>query len=202
VTVREGDGEELPAFFELMLSTCKRQQVQPNPPDMNHLAAFWNAAHPAGRTRLYFSEYEGNPLTGYLDIAFGKTLTQWKKGWNSTEGQRNPNDVSTHEALKWACANGYEFYDFCAFDKEMALAMIHGEPLSEEQQRSRYMFFTRFGGFPRLLPQSRVYFPSKLVRLAYRLRYKSRLDVAESPTMRNASAELTRLPVPSEPMPS
>ena len=80
VTVREGDGQELGAFFELMLATCERQKVKPNPPDMNHLAAFWNAAHPAGRTRLYFSEYDGKPLTGYLDFAFGKDAQAMEEG--------------------------------------------------------------------------------------------------------------------------
>jgi GNAT acetyltransferase-like protein len=182
VKVRDGDSHELGAFFELMLMTCQRQQVAPNPPDMKHLRAFWNAAHPTGRTRLYFSEFEGKPLTGYLDFAFGKTLKQWKKGWNSTEGQRNPNDVSTFEALKWACARGYEFYDFCGFDRKMALAIMQGEQLTENQLRSRYMFFTRFGGFPRLLPPSRVYFPNRLARHAYRLKYKSRLAAADRPS--------------------
>ena len=179
VSIREGGRQDLETFFELMLSTCKRQQVDPNPPDVQHLFALWDAAYPAGCIRLYFADYEGKPLTGYIDIGFGKTLTQWKKGWTSTEGQRNPNDLGTYEALKWASGNGYRSYDFSAFDKKIAMALLNGEPLSAEQERTRHTFFIRFGGAPRLLPESRVYFPNPLLRLAYRVYFRNKIRQAE-----------------------
>ena len=141
--------------------------------------ALWAAAEPMRCLRLYFSDYEGKPLTGLLDIGFGRTLTQWKKGWTSTESQRNPNDLSTYQALQWAIQNGYHWYDFAAFDRQIAFAMLRGEPLSEAQQRSRYMFFKRFAGYPRLLPESRVYFSNDIARVAYRMKFRKRLQQAE-----------------------
>jgi hypothetical protein len=179
LTIREGGRGDIETFFELMLSTCRRQGVDPNPPDVRHLFALWDAAHPAGCIRLFFAEYEGKPLTGYLDIAFGKTLTQWKKGWTSTESQRNPNDLITYEALKWGSEGGYQFYDFSAFDRQMGIAMLNGEPLTAEQERSRYMFFTRFGGSPRLLPKARVYFPNSIIRFAYGVFFHKKIRQAE-----------------------
>jgi hypothetical protein len=154
--------------------------MSPNPPDVEHLFALWDAAHPAGCIRLFFAEYEGKPLTGYLDIAFGKTLTQWKKGWTSTESQRNPNDMITCEALKWASEYGYLFYDFSAFDRQMAIAMLNGEPLTAEYERSRYAFFGRFGGSPRLLPEAKIYLPNPLLRLAYRVFFHKKIRQAET----------------------
>jgi peptidoglycan pentaglycine glycine transferase (the first glycine) len=186
LTIREGGRKDIETFFELMLSSCRRQGVAPNPPDVHHLFALWDAAYPAGCIRLFFAEYEGKPLTGYLDIAFGKTLTQWKKGWTSTESQRNPNDLITYEALTWANRNGYQFYDFSAFDREMGIAMLNGEPLTAEQERSRYVFFTRFGGSPRLLSEARVYFPNPLIRSAYRVFFSKKIRQAEK------DCELTR----------
>jgi CelD/BcsL family acetyltransferase involved in cellulose biosynthesis len=179
LTIREGGRQDIETFFELMLSTCRRQGVAPNPPDVNHLFALWDAAHPAGCIRLFFAEYDGKPLTGYLDIAFGKTLTQWKKGWTSTESQRNPNDLITYEALQCASERGFLFYDFSAFDRQMGIAMLNGESLTAEQERSRYMFFTRFGGSPRLLPEARVYFPNPLIRSAYRVFFYKKIRQAE-----------------------
>ncbi len=179
VTMREGGQQDLKSFYELMLSTCRRQKVAPHPANVEELFSLWSAAEKAGYLRLYFADYERRPLTGLIDIGFGKTLTSWKKGWTSTESQRNPNDLSTYEALKWATQNGYHWYDFAAFDRRMAFAILRGEPLSDAQRRSRYMFFKRFGGGPRLLPESRVYFSNQIGRLAYRAVFRKKLQRAE-----------------------
>ena len=169
VSIREGGRQDLDSFFELMLSTCRRQRVDPNPPDVRHLLALWDAVQSAGCIRLFFTEYDGKPLTGQICIAFGNTVVLWKKGWTCTESRRNPNDLSMYEALKWACQHGYHFIDFSAFDRRMAIAMLSGEPLSPEQEDSRHMFNARFGGRPLLLPRARVYFPNPLIRSAYRV---------------------------------
>jgi CelD/BcsL family acetyltransferase involved in cellulose biosynthesis len=173
--IREGAREDLNTFFDLMLSTCRRQGVDPNPPDVSHLLALWDAASPSGCIKLFFAEYEGILLTGYVDISFGKTVTQWKKGWNFKEGQRNPNDLITYEALKRGSRTGYQSYDFASFDRQMAVAILEGRSLSAEQDRSRYVFFTRFGGGPRLLPEAQVYFPNPVIRSAYRVYFHKRI---------------------------
>ena len=177
--IREGGRQDVESFFELMLSTCRRQGIEPNPPDARHLLSLWDAAHPAGSIRLFFFEQEGKLLAGQLWIAFGKTLTGWKKGWAATGGERNPNDLSLYEGLKWAAENDFEFCDFSAFDRQMALRILAGEPLSPQQEGSRHMFHVRFGGSPRLLPEARVYFPNPLIRSAYRVVFRKRLQQAE-----------------------
>jgi peptidoglycan pentaglycine glycine transferase (the first glycine) len=179
LTVREGGREDLQVFFDLMLSTCQRQQVAPNPPGVEHLLALWDAAHGLGCIRLSFVEFEGKPLTGQLCLGFGKTLCLWRKGWTCTEGQRNPNDLSIYETLRWACQAGYEFCDFSAFDRSMAISILTGKPLSIEQERSRHMFHLRFGGSPRLLPKARIYFPNVVFKSAYRILLKKQLRNAQ-----------------------
>jgi len=177
--IREGGRQDIEAFFELMLSTCQRQGVEPNPPNAQHLLALWDAAHPKGCIRLFFSEFEGTPVTGQICIGFGKTVTLWKKGWSCTESQRNPNDLSIYEALKWASREGYQFCDFSAFGRQMAIAMLNGEPLSSEQEHSRHMFHVRFGGNPRLLPEARIYFPNPMIRSIYRVYFHEKMRQAE-----------------------
>lgn len=180
VAIREGGREDLETFFDLMLSTCRRQKVAPNPADVQQLLALWDAAQPGGCLRLFFAEYDGRPLTGVLCIAFGKTVTGWKRGWASVEGHRHPNDLGVYEALKWATLRGYEYFDFCAVDRQIAIAMLRpSTQLSPEQKHSRHLFHIRFGGSPRFLPEARVYFPNPLIRLAYRAFFHKKLRRAE-----------------------
>lgn len=180
VTLREGGRQDIELFFDLMLSTCRRQGVSPNPPDVRHLLALWDAAEPAGCIRLFFAEYEGKPLTGLLCISFGSTFTQWKRGWTSSEARLHPNDLITYEALKWANLNGHQSCDFAAFDRRMAVSILNGEPLSQEQERSRHWFTMCFGGRPQLLPASRVYFPNPLIRAAYRVLFYKKIRREEN----------------------
>jgi len=179
VTIREGGRDDLQTFFELMLSTCRRQGAEPNPANVRYFLALWDAARPGGCVRLFFATYENQPLAGYVCIIFGQTVSLWKKGWTSTEGRRYPNDLITYEVLKWASSTGYQFCDFCSLDKRMAIAMLSGNPLSPEQERSRHMFNLRFGAGPRLLPEARVYLPNPLIRLAYRVIFHKKIRQAE-----------------------
>jgi hypothetical protein len=119
--------------------------------------------------RLLFAEYDGAPLSGILCIGFGKTFTLWKRGWNGREGKRHPNERIPFEALKWAVQNGYEFCDYSTFDERMAETIQNGEPLSPEQERSRYCFITRFGGMPRFLQEPRLFLPNPFVQSAVML---------------------------------
>jgi hypothetical protein len=179
VCVREGGRADLGTFFELMLSTCRRQGVAPSPPDLRTLLALWDAALPAGCIRLFLSEYDGKPLTGQICILFGQTVTLWKTGWNSTEARRHPNDLTIYEVLKWASLNNYQSCDFSALDRGIATAMLKGEELSPEQAGSRYMFPIRFGGNPKLLPGSQVYFANAISRLVYRAIFHNKIRQAE-----------------------
>lgn len=178
VTVREGGREDLRTFFDLMLSTCKRQRTAPVPSDVQSLEALWDMAKPAGFIRLTFAECEQKQLAGLISIVFGRTVNFWRRGWSSSEGERHPNELLMYEALKWADSNGYRLADFGAFDVGMALNMLLGEPLTPEQEKSRHTFHVRFGGRPRLLPEARIFFPNPVIRTLYRLIFRKKLHCA------------------------
>jgi hypothetical protein len=178
VRIREGGREDVRTFFDLMLSTCRRQGAAPNPADERPILALWDAAQPARCIRLTFAECDGKTLAGLVCILFGQTVSFWKKGWTSSDGQLHPNEALMHEMLKWASSRGYRFGDFCALDREMAVAMLRGDPLSPEQETSRHIFNVRLGGCPRLLPRARVYFPNSVIRLAYRAIFYKQIRLA------------------------
>ncbi len=164
VTIRQGGREDVRTFFELMLSTCRRQGTEPAP---------------AGCIRLTLAECKGKPLAGLVCILFGKTVSFWKKGWTSSDGDRHPNELLMKEMLQWATSKGYHLADFCALDRNIAIAMLSGEPLTPAQESSRHMFNVRLGGSPWLLPEARVYFPNLLVRLTYRAIFYRRIRQLE-----------------------
>jgi hypothetical protein len=191
VTIREGGRGDLGTFFELMLSTCKRQRTAPVPSDLQLLEALWDAGQP-GFIRLTFAECERRPLAGLITILFGRTVSLWKRGWSSLEAERHPNELLIYEALRWSNSNGYHLADFCALDIGIALNMLRGKPLTSDQERSRHTFHIRFGGSPRLLPEAEIYLPNPIVRGAYRLILRNKLQRAEE---KREIARVARVPV-------
>jgi lipid II:glycine glycyltransferase (peptidoglycan interpeptide bridge formation enzyme) len=181
ITIRDGGREDLARFFELMLATCRRQETSPNPSRLADLLALWDAASPSGNIRLYLAEYEGRILAGLLVIRFGETATLWKVGAAPPDKELKPNDYMYSQAIRWAQEKGCRHCDFAAFDRRMALSILAGEALTEEQLHSRYLFLTRFGGQPRLLPGAQIYFPNPLLRAFYRSRFRRRLRESARP---------------------
>ena len=179
VTIRVGEREDVSTFFRLMVSTCKRQHTKPAPASLQTLLALWDALQPEGAVRLTLAESQGKPLAGLVCIIFGQTVSFWKKGWTSLDGDKHPNELLMHEMLQWACSNGYHYCDFCAFDRDMAIAMLNGIPFTANQERSRHVFNARLGGEPWFLPEAQIYFPNPVMRLGYGLVFGGKIRKAE-----------------------
>ncbi len=175
VRIRDGTREEVGAFFDLMVSTCRRQGVKPNPPDRKTLLALWDAASPSGAIRLTFAEHQGQIVAGLLCICFGQTVSVWKKGWTSLDRKLFANDLLTYETLEWANYRGYQIADFAAFDVEVAIRLGKGEPPSPKPGISRHMFNMRFGGRAVLLPEARVFLPNPAIRSACHVVFHGKL---------------------------
>jgi hypothetical protein len=169
--VREGERSDLGGFYELMVASCRRQNTDPNPSELRHLVALWDAAHPRGAIRLHVVEGDEGPIAGQLDVLFGKTVTFWKKGWSGAERKLSPNDVCMYEGIRWASQAGYSRVDFASFDRKMAEAMLAGQTLTDEQTQSRYVNFFRTGGRPMLLPRAQVWVANWILRMGYGWRY-------------------------------
>jgi len=169
--VREGRREDLGLFFDLMLATCRRQGKSANPGNVEFLHELWDAAHPADSIRLAFAEHQGGKVAGMISLSFGDTVTAWKKGWNGSAGDCRPNELLNHDAIQWAHARGSKFVDFASMQKSTALAILRGEALTKEQTEGYDYFNIRFGGQPRLLPDSLIYFPNWFFRSVYTNRF-------------------------------
>lgn len=183
IVAREGTSEDVPAFFELMAATCRRQNTAPNPSSAESVALLRRIFSPSNSIRMTFAEGAGGTPAAKLCINFGDRVTLWKKGWDGSRGELHPNEFLAYEALEWAQGRGYRLCDFCSLGRPAALRILEGKPLIPECLSSRDEYHLRFGGFPKLLPPSMVYIPNLVLRWGFRNTYArvERLRSSKSP---------------------
>ncbi len=169
VCVREGTENDLDLFFALMVETCKRQGVAPNPSDPAALKALWETEGTGVRCRLTFAEHGGKAIAGLFCIGFGDTLTLWKKGSLPEYLPKRPVELLYHESLVWAQSSGYRFCDFGSMSRHIAERLLAGKKLTEEEKGSRDWFNLGFGDTPLLMPQAFFHFPNHALSFGYRL---------------------------------
>jgi hypothetical protein len=168
VSVREGTEADIGVFFWLMLETCKRQKVEPNPSTENALRELWLASRKAEGCRLTLAEHGGRPVSGLFCIPFRDVVAIWKKGSSPQYLHLHPVELLYHEAFAWAHAQGYRYCDFTALNRRTADTLIAGIALSDKQKAGRDIFNLGFGGRPMLLPEACIHFPNPLLSMAYR----------------------------------
>jgi serine/alanine adding enzyme len=167
IVIREGGEQDVRTFFQLMLATCARQRTQPSPPTAEALLAVYRAYHSRQKVRLTLAEFEGEPVAGGFCITFGSRVTFWKKGWSGGHRERHPHQLLQHEAVEWACKSGFKFFDFAALRQDIAVTLLKGEELSDEQRKARDFINLSHGDVPVLLPEDRMFVPNRLMRLGY-----------------------------------
>ena len=124
VIVRDGKKEEIGLFYQLMLSTCSRQKVSPNPSTEEFFQEMWRLFSPHDYIRLFIAEVNGEVLSSAWVVAFGDTVRLWKVGWSGNQGKLCPNQVLWWEIIKWAKRNKYCSLDFVGIDPDAARAVL------------------------------------------------------------------------------
>lgn len=111
VTVRmDCDKSDLPAFYELLKETCKRDGFLVR--GYQYFEDMWDCLVPAGFMRLVLTYYEGKPIAGAIAYLFGDKA-MYTYGASSNE-HRNvmPNHLMQWTMIQWAMENGCKWYDF------------------------------------------------------------------------------------------
>ena len=164
--IRFGKRSDLRIFFELMLSSCQRQGVLPNPSRVEVLEAIWDNFQP--HVHLVFARIGEEDVAGWFIIGFGERCTFWKKGWNRCPRAVHANHLLTAEALYWAADAGYRLADFGGLDRSVAESLLAGAPLTPEQQRSKDVFHLRMGGVPKVLPVAQIFSADRMLNCVLR----------------------------------
>lgn len=170
IRIREGNANDAATFFDLMLSSCRRQkQKKPNPPNAESLRHLWKTFQSQGCIRMTLAEYSGQAIASQLSIPFGETVHLFKKGWSPQYADLRPNELLFWDALKWSQQHGYKFCDFGSLQPDIAAALIQKRGLTAKQKQSRDVFNIRFGGRPLALPHAVLFTNNPGLRFACRM---------------------------------
>jgi lipid II:glycine glycyltransferase (peptidoglycan interpeptide bridge formation enzyme) len=110
VTVREAAREDIPAFYEILQETARRDRFVVRA--RSYFEKMWDELAPRGQLKMFMADFEGRPISGILLTAMGERVI-YNYGASSNE-HRNvmPNHLIQWTAIRWAAENGYRIYDF------------------------------------------------------------------------------------------
>jgi lipid II:glycine glycyltransferase (peptidoglycan interpeptide bridge formation enzyme) len=166
IVVRRGTERDVSTFCRLLADTGRRQGFAPD--DEEYISRLYRIFEPRGWLGLFLAEYNGEPVSAALTIAFGDTVYYKRGAWSGKHRELRPNEMMHWEMMRWAKAQGYSYYDFDGIKPECARAVLRGEPMPQELNRSVNSFKIGFGGRIVLLPSVYSYVYNPLLRKACR----------------------------------
>lgn len=174
---REGTKAELHTFFNLMLTTCRNQQVAPNPPTLESLRRIWSHFSGKDLIRLYFAVKGNEIVSGILALRIRDIFIAWKIGWSGMYKSLSPNAALIWEMIKIAKKDGSKIFDFVSVDYKIAKLIKRKEPLTEEVIKNHTFFKLGFGGDIIRLPDSYIYFSGAVLNNAYKIFYNIKTSI-------------------------
>jgi lipid II:glycine glycyltransferase (peptidoglycan interpeptide bridge formation enzyme) len=110
VEVSRATRDDLPAFYELLVDTAKRDGFFIR--GRRYFEDLFDILEPANMMAMFLTRHEGKPIAGAICLGFGQRLT-YVYGASSNE-HRNvmPNHLMQWHMIRWAKENGYGIYDF------------------------------------------------------------------------------------------
>jgi lipid II:glycine glycyltransferase (peptidoglycan interpeptide bridge formation enzyme) len=166
VVVREGDESDLGTCYRLMTITGQRHEFKPY--SQAHITGLWKLLAPAGAMKMFVSEFNGEPVSVLLVLAFAYTVTAWKTGWSGLHSNCCPNQALYWTAIQWAATRGYSTFDFGGISREIAAKLSCDDCASLPPKFRGYVFKLEFGGKVVLSPGSYAYLSNPALRFAHR----------------------------------
>jgi peptidoglycan pentaglycine glycine transferase (the first glycine) len=171
VSIQEGDEKDIGLFYRMMIETCKRQNVEPNPSDEGFFHRLWQSLAHKGNMKLFFAVYKEEKVSGMMAIPYGETFYNWKVGWNGDYPSLRANHLLVYKTILWAKNNGYRYFDFMGISRSVAEQVLSGSNFNGVAKGTD-LFKLSFGGDISLFPDVRVYFSNPLLGFTYQRIYK------------------------------
>jgi len=185
VAVRRGTEQDLDLLIDLIGRSASHQGYEPLAGD--YLRPLYRLLAPAGHAVLFIGELHGAPVAAELYTACGGMLRLRLRGLDrSGEAARLSVPAAiTWEAIRWAKAEGFGWFDFGGLRAPTLRALLDGETAGGEEQ-SVDRFKTNFGGAAYRYPVSVEVIHSPALRAIYDL-------TRRWPAGRQLVAQATRL---------
>jgi lipid II:glycine glycyltransferase (peptidoglycan interpeptide bridge formation enzyme) len=168
VGVRRGTADDMALFARLHATTAQYQGFTPL--SLEYLSTLYERLAPAGHAELFVGEIDCRPVAARLYSGCGSVLKLRLAGMDrDDEAARLSVPAAVEwEAIRWAKANGYQWFDFGGI-KDSALSILEVEGSDSPALRGIDAFKATFGGTPFRYPRSVEMISSPVVRIAYDL---------------------------------
>ena len=109
VEVKEGDLEDLMAIAENLARRFQEQGMKPND-YRNYLRELYSAFSPE-HFKVFVARHNGERVGGMVALCFNRIMYLWIGIPKFEVPGISPNDLVQWEGIKWACKNGYAYYE-------------------------------------------------------------------------------------------
>jgi peptidoglycan pentaglycine glycine transferase (the first glycine) len=171
VTVRTGGEADLDAFSRLMVAAAGRTDFALPPSD--YYQTMWHFLRDQRHIELFVAEYDGEPVSAMMAIAFGDTVFAHASAWNGRHSASKPNHVLQWAAIRWAKEHDYRYFDVEGVDLTIAQGLQNRLPEGTTALPDSHVtrFKVGFGGQLTTLSVAYDYVPNPILQLVYRRVY-------------------------------
>lgn len=168
VTVRRGSPDDVALAARLHAASARHQGFEPL--SVDYLQTLYNQLAPNGHAELFIGEVDGTAVAARMYTGCGGVLKQRMIGMDrdSDAARLNVPAAVEWEAIRWAKANGYEWFDFGGV-REAAVAVLDSRTPDLSQLTGSEVFKASFGASPFRYPAPVEFFASPVLRSAYDL---------------------------------
>jgi peptidoglycan pentaglycine glycine transferase (the first glycine) len=157
ITICENRKDALKEFYELYLTTSKRQGFLPY--SLKYFQTMHAILAPHGFFQILTAVYQNQPISSLLLIPFGRTVVAKTLGWSGLKPELRPNEALFWGSFQWAKQHGYSIFDLEGIDREGAETVLAGGDLPEKLMHSPDKLKYGFGGQIALFPRAYTYVP-------------------------------------------
>jgi lipid II:glycine glycyltransferase (peptidoglycan interpeptide bridge formation enzyme) len=152
VTVRLGSREDLPLFTELHARTANYQGFKPL--SLGYMETLYDALVTNGNIVVFVGQVDSRAVAVDLLTCCGGVLRDRLVGLDRSAQTSNlsVSGAVKWEAIRWAKANGFRWFDFGSLYLRTVKALLAGERLDPKMATGGDWFKISFGGEPYLNP--------------------------------------------------
>jgi lipid II:glycine glycyltransferase (peptidoglycan interpeptide bridge formation enzyme) len=168
VRVRRGTKDDLPLFARLHAASAQSQGFEPIP--LDYIATLYRRLAPTGHAELFIGELEGKPVVADLLTGCGGAFKLRLTGMDrdSEAGRAGVPAAVRWEAIRWAKANGYKWFDFGGI-RDTSISTLVDKPPKSSPLPGDDAYKASFGGMPFRYATPVEMVSSPGVRVAYDL---------------------------------
>jgi lipid II:glycine glycyltransferase (peptidoglycan interpeptide bridge formation enzyme) len=172
VKVRRGTEDDVALFARLHATSAQHQGFPAL--GFDYLANFYSCLAPEGHAELFVAEVNGRPVAARMYTGCGGVIKLRLLGMDRDDeaARLSVGSAIEWEAIRWAKANGYRWFDFGGIWESEASA-IETEGTDSPKLRSTVVHKASFGGTPFRYPTPVEVISPGVLRVAYDLTQRS-----------------------------